>query len=148
MRKEIYENGNTLVYEENAWTGRRTITINGRTLTKIKRNVYSDGSADYKVKGSYFTGITLEGPETYVVYEKLNALQTILVFLPVIILAVIGGAIGGLVGAIASIVVASIARQSNNTIVTFVICVIATGIGFVIWFILAMFVLAGLGAIA
>ena len=41
----------------------------------------------------------------------------------------------GLVGAIASIVVASIARKSNNTIVTFVICVIATGIGFVIWFI-------------
>ena len=39
MRKEIYENGNTLVYEENVWTGRRTITINGRTLTKIKRNV-------------------------------------------------------------------------------------------------------------
>ena len=80
--------------------------------------------------------------------SRINALQTILVFLPVIILAVIGGAIGGLVGAIASIVVASIARKSNSTIVTFVICVIATGIGFVIWFILAMFVLAGLGAIA
>ena len=148
MKKEIFANGNTLVYEESIWTGKRTITINGRTLSKVKRNVYSDGSNDYVIKGSYYTGVTLEGPETYVIYEKLNVLQTILVFLPVVVCAFIGGAIGALFGAIASLTVASLTRKTNNTLVSFFVCIAATGIALVLWFIVAMFVLAGLQPVA
>ena len=148
MKKEIFANGNTLVYEESIWTGKRTITINGRTLSKVKRNVYSDGTCDYVIKGSYYTGVTLEGPETYVIYEKLNVLQTILVFLPVVVCAFIGGAIGALFGAIASLTVASLTRKTNNTLVSFFVCIAATGIALVLWFIIAMFVLAGLQPVA
>lgn len=144
MKKEIVSNENTLVYEENFWTGKRTITINGRTLSKVKRNVYSDGANDYVVKGSYYTGVTVVGPETYVIYEKLTVLQTIFVFLPVIVCAFIGGAIGGLFGAIGSIVTTVTTRSTKSTLVSIFVSIAATGVALVLWFIVAVLLLSGL----
>ena len=50
-------------YNENFWTGKRELTVNGEKLTKKKRNVFTlsseNGDLDCRIKGSFLTGATL-----------------------------------------------------------------------------------------
>ena len=105
-------------YQENFWTGKREIVINGRPLKKGKNNTvfeYSDGETvrTVKVKGNVITGmsITMDGVTAEVIkkpkwYEF--ALSAIIVAFIMVwgnspelfaILPLIGGAIGGGVSA-------------------------------------------------
>ena len=95
-----------LYYEENFWTGKKTIKYNGVILTKIKRNLYEykdgDISEQFEVKGNQLVGITINlFGETIEVARKLTwyeIVMSILVFVPCILFGAIGGAIGGAFG--------------------------------------------------
>ncbi|MBE5731988.1 MAG: hypothetical protein E7353_03035 [Clostridiales bacterium] len=54
------ENYGEIVYEENFWTGKRKITINGKTAEKLSKNVYRHIENDIECKicmtGNFFTG--------------------------------------------------------------------------------------------
>lgn len=95
-----------LYYEENFWTGKKTIKYNGVILTKVKRNLYEykdgDISEQFEVKGNQLVGITINlFGETIEVARKLTwyeIVMSILVFVPCILFGAIGGAIGGAFG--------------------------------------------------
>lgn len=50
-------------YNENFWTGKRELTVNGQKLIKKKKNVYQlnteNGVLECRIKGSFLTGATL-----------------------------------------------------------------------------------------
>ncbi len=47
-------------YDENFWTGKRELTVRGKKLQKVKRNVFkSTFGREYCVKGNFLTGATL-----------------------------------------------------------------------------------------
>ena len=83
-----------------------------------KRNVYTypseEGRRTLTLKGNYFTGMVIEdnGYSTEII-RKLNPIEMILVFYP-LILVELGGAIGGALGALAMITNASIMRKTEN----------------------------------
>ena len=145
MKKEIISNDKILKYEESLWTGKRTISINGLTLMKVKKNIYTDGTNNYELKGNYLTGVTLVGPEaSYVILDKLNGLQIVCASIPIIIGILFTGFIGILLGFLASSVIVSVARNTKSTLATIFVSIAATGVALIIWFIISMFLLSGI----
>ncbi len=95
-----------LEYEENFWTGKKTITYDGKILTKIKRNLYelkTDVNAEkIEVKGNQLIGVTILMFNNQIeICRKLfwhEILLGIIVFIPCVLFGAIGGAIGGALG--------------------------------------------------
>lgn len=142
MKKEIKtQDGKTIIYEESFWIGKRTIVINGKTLDKVSKNVYTDGSNDYVIKGNQFFGLSIiNNNEIYVIYEKLNAFQIILACIP-LIMVFIGGAIGGALGALGFFVIILAIRCYKNSILVNIITSIAvSALVFGLWYILAILI--------
>ena len=110
-----HETFGPIVYDENVWTGKRRIFINGTEIKKIKKNLYEYQNGEEKlnvsVKGNFISGIKLIiGAETIDVERAANwyeALCSGLIFALILvwgnsvelcsIFPIIGGAIGGAV---------------------------------------------------
>lgn len=100
--------GLTLDYEENIWTGRRTLTYNGEKLVRKNNKSFllpasqERGEAEFRVTGNAFAGVTVASEifsGVVTVRRKLSALEYILAVLPLIpsvFFGAVGGAIGGL----------------------------------------------------
>ena len=104
-----------IAYNENIWTGKRDISINGIKLMKEKKNMYVYDTGEEKIKvavqGNVYTGICLKiGEETVEVEQKATWYETacsISVFVLIMvwgnssylcsIVPIVGGAIGGAV---------------------------------------------------
>lgn len=97
---------NELYYEEDFWTGKRTIKYNGISLTKIKRNMYEykdgENKNQFEVKGNQLIGVTIKMFGNNVeVARKLTwyeIVMSLMVFIPCILFGAIGGAFGGGLG--------------------------------------------------
>lgn len=108
-----------ITYDENIWSGKKTLSINGVTLSKINKNIFSwtNGMANLSVvlKGNAMTGASIViGGETIELYSKPSVLDWILSMLPFVlvmvwgnsralceIVPVVGGAIGGAISGMA-----------------------------------------------
>jgi len=77
---------------------------------------------------------------TYVIYEKFNALQYILIILP-FLLVLFGGAIGGFLGALAGCCNAYFMRFNKNIGAQIIICLASTAIAVALYFIAAFLIL-------
>lgn len=106
MKKIVTDSsGRTLEINENVWTGKVKIFLNDIEAFKVRRNQYSckigDDHCIITKKGNSLTGLSvnIDGEEVEVI-RKLNALELIVSFLP-IVLVILGGAIGGFFGALA-----------------------------------------------
>lgn len=137
-------------YDENIWTGKRTLAINGTILRKAKKNIYTLGEGESAIpvtlKGNTLLGVTvvIQGQEITIL-PKPTALEWILSVLPFAlvmiwgnnpvlcsIIPVVGGAIGGLVGGAAWVYCACNMRQKPvgqqiimgllATVIAFLIC--------------------------
>lgn len=99
-----------IVYEESSWTGKKSLSVNGKPLDKIDKNTFRLETGEYAViKGSYLRGATLTvGNETIRLsesvkwYEIAIAVLTFMISLVwgnsptlVQIFPMVGGAIGG-----------------------------------------------------
>ena len=97
----------TLEYEENFWTGKRTIKYDGINLTKKKYNLYEykneDKVEEFKIKGNQLVGASITMFNNEIMLErKLYWYEidlSVLVFLPCILFGLVGGIFGGLLGA-------------------------------------------------
>lgn len=94
------------VYTENVWTGRRTITFNGKQAEKKSRNLYvlhlPNGDIEFQIKGNNFTGVTVQSPvfrEPVEVRKKLPPLAYVFSVLA-FVLGVVGGFLGGWAGGV------------------------------------------------
>ena len=130
----------TIVYDENAWTGAKQITINGFPLTKKDKKtfVYNDGEQvkTLTVKGAMVTGVTLllDGEEIPVV-PKPSALEitlTVIAFAIIFIwgnvpalcaiLPLVGGAIGGAIVGGAAVLNLTLMRKVESVGKKLLIC--------------------------
>lgn len=124
MKKEVVSEFGSIIYEENFWTGKRKITIDGIELEKIDKKAYSFTNVDpetekpqnlvVKINGALFSGVTLTiKDKTITVIDKTTILDYIIFVLPIVfviiwgnspklclMLPIVGGAIGGAVSAL------------------------------------------------
>ena len=99
-----------IVYDENFWTGRKSITFNGEALERVSRKEFRTKSGEQVlVKGSFLTGVKLDiGGEAITVMSTVKWYEILLAIIPFIlimvwgntvalvrIVPVVGGAIGG-----------------------------------------------------
>ena len=146
-----------IIYEENIWTGKKSLAVNGKCLKKGRKNVFTleDGENTLYVtlKGNALTGVTatIQGQDI-VILPKLSGLDYILCLLPFAlimiwgnsqalcsIIPVVGGAIGGGLSGLAGVLCVSMMREKTTgqkifisllaTVITFLIC---AAIGFII----------------
>ena len=100
-------------YDENFWTGKRELTVNGQKLLKKKKNVYQlnteNGVLECRIKGSFLTGATLcvdqdviqlsEPCKWYEIFCSVLIFAFVLIWgnVPSLcrIFPIVGGAIGG-----------------------------------------------------
>ena len=143
MKREITApDGTNIYYEEGFWTGKKTIKVNGKTLIKVRKNFYGDGDVEYRLKGNFYSGVELISPnKIYTIYEKLNVFEMLLSFIP-LIMVIIGGAIGAVFGVLASFAVVSVIRSTKNIWVSILTSIAASGVAFVLWFVVATLLLA------
>lgn len=87
------------------------------------------------------TGLTiLTDEETYVIYEKLNALEIILSIIP-LILVFLGGMIGAICGVLASFAIVTVIRSTKNIWISILTSLVASAAAFGVYLILAIYIL-------
>jgi hypothetical protein len=108
-----------IVYEENIWTGKKKITVNGILLTKLNKKTYEGIVGGERltmvINGGYITGVVIEinGGLKYRVTEPAKWYDYVLAFiwLPVYLVLsitpafyttfpIVGGALGGAIAGI------------------------------------------------
>lgn len=117
-----HETFGTIVYEENAWTGKKQITIGGVGLIPNGKNAFlwttPTGNVTVTVSGNVFTAVKLMiASETVVVSPAPKWYEFILAFLPFVlvmiwgnskalcaIIPIVGGAIGGAISGVLAVV--------------------------------------------
>ncbi len=133
MKTSVHHVGyGQIEYEEDFWTGKRVLTVNGEKLAKQKKNEFvlngDDGILTCRVKGSFLTGVTLyvdQDPiqltEQCKWYEWVCSLSMIVFILiwgsiPALcqIFPIVGGAIGGAIGGLAFCVCLLLMRKVKN----------------------------------
>ena len=164
MKISVHHIGYGLIdYEENIWTGKRELTVNGSKLLKQKKNVFvlnnEDGTLVCRLKGSFLVGAQLyidqdviELTEPTKWYEFACAISSVMLILvwgnvPALceIIPIVGGAIGGGISGLAAGVTLFLMKKTKNAGVkllvwigmlaaTFLVCFL------IAWSILAMFV--------
>ncbi len=140
--------GNSFFVSENIWSGRISITVDGKLSRKIRRNhyQYADDANTFQIekKGNSLLGMQLlvNGEEIEVV-RKLNTLEIILSCLP-LILVLIGGFIGGALGVITAIINAFMMRKFNNVIIKIGASLVLDVVAFIIYLRIAVALLSSL----
>lgn len=108
-----------IVYEENMWTGKKKITVNGILLTKFNKKTYVGTVGGERltvdIRGGYLTGVIIEinGGLKYRVTEPAKWYDYVLAFIwvPVylvlsvtpafyMVFPIVGGALGGAIAGI------------------------------------------------
>ena len=158
-----HEKYGNIIYEENFWTGKKTITIDGTRLEKASKTEFlypmMDGTFTHvKLKGNYLMGVKLDiNGETVQVVEApkwYELVMYILTFVLILvwgnspelcaIVPVLGGALGGLISAAIILAGLGISRKVKNGLVKFLISLGTLVVTFVACFLGAMLLLSAL----
>ena len=143
MMLSVTYNNTLYVYNENIWTGKKELRVNGINLSKTGKNTFynSETKEAIIVKGSMITGVKLEKMNETIVLAENTTADWIFIFLPLLIICVgifggaIGGAISGGLGALAMYVNASIVRKEKNIVGKAVLSIAVTiGVVAIFWF--------------
>lgn len=142
MKQTIqHEKYGEILYNENFWTGKKSLSMNGAPLTKIsKKEFQTANGVTGTITGSFLLGacLSIEG-ETIRLTPKITWYEIVLCILPFIlimiwgnvvalcqIVPVVGGAIGGAISGMLSVVSLFVMRSVKP-----VWAKILIGIGFV-----------------
>ena len=151
-----------IVYDENFWSGKKQIFIDGKALTKSKRNIYMykdlNTSLTAVVKGNALFGVKMtinNGAEIPIVaapkwYETVIAICILCIGLVlgnlpfVVIVPVVGGAIGGAISGAMAILTLSIIKPIPKIAIKLFIGIALLALTFFICHIVALLFLAAL----
>ena len=137
MTNTVLFGDKSITYSESFWTGKKTISINGQELQKLDKKTYRYGETCYTVNGSYLTGVELsDGVQSVTLLRKLSVFETILCFLPFLVI-LSGGAVGGICGGIAAAFNAVSIRKTDNVLLKILCGVLSTIVAFVCYLIIA-----------
>ncbi len=146
MKQKIQnEKYGEILYNENFWTGKKSLSINGTPLTKISRKEFqTENGTVGTVKGNFLSGASLliDG-ETIRLTPKITWYEIVLCLLPFIlvmiwgssvelckIVPVVGGAIGGGLSALLSCVGLLFMRSVKPIWAKILIALAAIGVTF------------------
>ncbi len=118
----------TIVYDENIWTGKKTLKVNDVTCFAVSKKEFLVGDQKVFLSGNLYTGIRLSiGQETVEISPRPTWYEIVLAILPVAFLLtwgnspalcaifpVIGGAIGGGIGALFSMTSLLMMKKANS----------------------------------
>ena len=145
-------NETNYVYDENFWTGKKNIYVNGTLATKVGKKEFILSKGEEKtnifVQGSYFSGVTLYINNKPVELVKNKWYDWILMFAPFICLAlgVLSGAIGGALSALlsctATFINSTICRSKLNIFAKIVCALFVTIACFILWWFAYAFIVA------
>jgi hypothetical protein len=142
----------TIEYNESFWTGKRTIYVGGKLLTKKAKNKYAysseEGEVSVKVNGNTFSGLELMIMGSRVeIIPKTSVLEYILAVIPFIVILiwgnsvylcsifpVVGGAIGGAISGAASVIGMMFMKRNKNFLVKILISLVTLAITMLICF--------------
>lgn len=152
-----HEQFGEIIYEESAWTGKKSIYINGQKLEKVGRNIYQiPGGETVTLKGSFFVGTkAVIGAETVTLtqsYKWYEYVLSVIPFLLVIIwgnsvalcsiVPIVGGAIGGGISALFVVLNLLMIKKVNNIAFKVLIPLVVTGVCFLACYLIALAILA------
>lgn len=141
-------NGVLYLYEENFWTGKKSLTANGVLLPKIGKKQFSvtkeDGTVSYiTVKGSFLSGISLLTSEGEVVLVKNKWYDWVFIFLPLVGIVVgvagcgaIGGGLSAFFGLLGAFVNATLLRSKLSMPIRILLCIAVFAVVSAVWFLL------------
>jgi hypothetical protein len=141
MKKAILtEKYGEIVYEENIWTGKKKITVNGILLTKLNKKTYEGIVGGERltvvINGGYLTGAVIEinGGLKYRVTEPAKWYDYVLAFIwvPIYIVLsavpaiyttfpIVGGALGGAIAGVGAALAMYSIKPMKNIAVKIVI---------------------------
>ena len=146
-----------IIFEENFWTGKKNIVIDGKPLTKVDKTTYkTEDDKTVSLSGNFLYGckMTLEG-ETIELSPAVKWYEYVLSFLPFVlimvwgnisalcqIVPVVGGAIGGFVSAIFCCVNLFIIKKFRQWWLKLIISIITLGLTFLVCYLIALAILA------
>ena len=119
-----------IIYNENIWTGKKTLIVNGREATNLSRNSFIFNDTHARLKGSYIFGLKMvigydvielvKQPEWYELLLALAPIMFLIVWgnVPALcaIFPVVGGAIGGAIGGVFTILSLALMRKTNSAL--------------------------------
>lgn len=149
-----------IIYNENAWTGKKGLSISNKALEKVDRSTFKmEDGKEVKLSGNYFSGVKLNiDSDTIVLSQGLKWYEYVLSFLPFIliliwgnsvalceIVPIVGGFVGGLISAVFSFLNLIILKKLKNIWLKVFVSIVTLGLTFLVCFLIA---LAILGAVA
>ncbi|MCL2752082.1 MAG: hypothetical protein FWE62_04930 [Firmicutes bacterium] len=145
------ESGNSFVYNESVWTGRKTLTFNGQPCAKVARKQFQLPDGSYlALKGSFLMGITATGSGKSTAWLKNKWWETLLILLPCLYLGLgifcgaLGGALSGGFFALAAAFNAAILRTTAHVVVKIIFCLVVFAVLFLAWFMIYALIVGGL----
>lgn len=127
-----------ITYTESFWTGKRTITINGKELEKIDKKTYQYEDTFCTIKGSYLAGAELLfGVQSIELVRKMTTFEAVLCFLP-LLFTISGGVVGGACGGAACAFNAVFIRKAEKPAVKVLYSVLSTVVAFICYTIIAV----------
>jgi len=117
-----------IIYNENAWTGKKTITVNGVTAQAISKKDFIIEGQRATVKGSYLSGAKLlingeaiqltPSPKWYEYFLAALPIAFLLTWGNSVALCsifpVVGGAMGGAIGGLSSVISLILMKRSRS----------------------------------
>lgn len=148
-----------LTCEENFWTGKKNLYINGQKLDNPAKNVFQTPEGEtITLKSNFFRGTTANiGSESIVLVAPCKWYEYILSLLPFLlimvwgnsvalceIIPVVGGAIGGLISGLCVGINLVACRKVKNIFLKILIILLVTGLCFLVCYLVALAMLAAL----
>ena len=145
-----------IIYNENFWTGKKKIAVNGVDAQPISKKEYMVNEKRALLTGNFLTGSTLhiEG-EAIQLSPKMKWYEIILAIIPFLFLMiwgnsaslcsifpVVGGAIGGALGGVGAVISLFLMKTQKNPIVKTVVGIIVAVATILIAFVLALAILS------
>ena len=134
MKKNVETELGLISYEENFWTGIKSLSINGESLTKIDKTHYAYKAHDefltIELKGNSYLGVSIsfkdkkiqiiENPAWYVLAISILTFLFVIVWGSSVTLCkifpIVGGAIGGAISAVCAVSSVMVASKIKKPI--------------------------------
>lgn len=152
ITKEHAEYG-LIVFEENVWTGKKKLSINGKPLQKVGKTTFTgEGGKTVFLKGNYFAGCRLQlDKEEIVLTPALKWYEIVLSVIPFAlilvwgnsvalcsIVPVVGGFIGGAVSALFSMFNVMLIKSIKNVWLKIAVTIGMTALTFLACYLIAL----------